>query len=67
MIKNQVLKTKSDIVLTKEIFLAKGQEIEIVMDVIYINGYMIPPNLQNFFYDFIKKNPDQFIDTTMNW
>lgn len=67
MIKNKVLKLKKDTYLTNEIFLPKNQELEIVMDVIYINGHMVPPNMQDFFYGWIKNNNELFDDVTLNW
>jgi hypothetical protein len=42
-----------------------GQELEIVMDVVYVNGNMVP-NLQNLFYSYIVNNPT-FDDVTKNW
>jgi hypothetical protein len=47
--------------------LPAGQEIEIVTDVVYVNGYMVPPNLQPTFYNWIINNPDLFDDATKNW
>jgi len=47
--------------------LQKGQEIEIVMDVVYINGFPVPPVLQNTFYLWIKNNPDLFVNVTKKW
>ncbi len=47
--------------------LKSGQEIEIVTDVVYINGNMVPPSLQSLFYDFVTKNPTLFDNVTKNW
>ena len=47
--------------------LQAGQEIEIVMDVVYINGFMVPPALQSIFYVWIINNPDLFSDDTRQW
>ena len=47
--------------------LKKGQELEIVTDVVYINGNMIPPLMQDLFYRFIINNQNLFQDITKNW
>ena len=67
MIKSKVFKLKEAKEVTKGISLPKGQEIEIVLDVVYINGHMVPPELQPLFYDFVTKNPSFFKDDTRNW
>jgi len=67
MITNRVYKLKADAEVGKDMPLPAGQEIEIVTDVLYINGYMVPPNLQPTFYNWIVNNPDLFDDVTKNW
>jgi hypothetical protein len=64
---NKVLRLKQDVLISKDMPLKKFQEIEIVMDVIYINGYMVPPNLQNIFYTFVLDNTNLFDDVTKKW
>lgn len=67
MIKNRVLKLKQDVEVAKGMPLQSGQEIEIVMDVVYINGNMVPPDFQPLFLNFINKNPNLFTDDTRQW
>lgn len=67
MIQNRVLKLKKDALVGKDMPLQAGQEIEIVMDVVYINGFMVPPALQSIFYVWIINNPDLFSDDTRQW
>jgi len=66
-IKNKVYKLKKATEVAKNMPLPAGQEIEIVMDVVYINGYMVPPNVQELFYNWVTKNPDLFDNITKNW
>lgn len=44
-----------------------GQEFEIVQGVVYVNGFMLEPNLQNPTMVWIDRNPHLFKDTTKNW
>ena len=67
MIQNRVYKLKNAAEVAKGIPLPAGQELEIVMDVVYMNGYMIPPDMQPLFYKFITNNPSLFEDVTKNW
>lgn len=67
MIKNKVFKLKKDTEVAKGMPLQAGQEIEIVMDVVYVNGHMVPPEVQPLFYNWIKNNPSLFDDVTRNW
>lgn len=67
MITNKVYRLKQAVEVAKDMPLAAGQEIEIVTDVVYINGFMVPPNLQPLFYNFIINNPSLFEDATKNW
>ncbi len=43
------------------------QEIEVVMDVVYIDGYPLPPNMQGMILNWITSNPTLFRDVTKNW
>jgi len=43
------------------------QELEVVMDVVYMNGYPLPQQYQLAFLTFIKNNPNLFTDDTRNW
>jgi hypothetical protein len=67
MITNRVYKLKEAAEVGKDMPLPAGQEIEIVNDVLYINGYMVPPDLQSTFYAWLVNNPDLFDDATKNW
>jgi hypothetical protein len=66
-IKNKVYKLKKATSVAKNMPLPAGQEIEIVMDVVYINGNMVPPNMQDMFYNWVTKNPDLFDNVTKIW
>jgi hypothetical protein len=67
MIKNRVYRLKQAAEVGKDMPLQKGQELEIVTDVVYINGNMVPPNMQSMFYAWIINNPTLFDDVTKNW
>ena len=67
MIKQKVYKLKEAAEVGKDMPLPKGQEIEIVMDVVYVNGNMVPPAMQALFYSWLTKNPHLFEDVTRNW
>ena len=67
MIKNRVYKLKEAVEVAPKMPLPKGQEIEIVMDVVYVNGHMVPPTMQSLFYGWIMKNPTLFDDVTKKW
>ena len=41
-----------------------GEEFHIVMDVVYMQGNMLPPELQEFMYGWITGNSKLFIDDT---
>jgi hypothetical protein len=61
MISNRVYRAKKEIELLERMVIKSGQELEIVMDVVYVNG---TPNLQNLFYSYIVNNPTSFDDVT---
>jgi hypothetical protein len=67
MIKNRVYRLKKTAEVAKDMPLPAGQEIEIVTDVVYINGNMVPPSMQSLFYGWIKNNPILFEDITKQW
>lgn len=67
MIKNRVYRLKQAAEVGKDMPLPKGQELEIVTDVVYINGNMVPPHMQAMFYGWIVNNPTLFDDVTKNW
>ena len=65
MIKNQVVRVKKDCTIDSiKLPLTKGQELEIVNDVVYMNGFMLQTSLQASIYDWIVDNPDLLDDIT---
>lgn len=67
MIKNRVYKLKQKADVAKDMPLTAGQELEIVLDVVYVNGNMVPPAMQSLFYNWIVNNPTLFDDVTRSW
>ena len=67
MIQNKVYKLKKDSRLQTGVELKAGQEIEIVMDVVYMGGYPLPAEHQQVFLNWIQSNPTLFNDATRNW
>ncbi len=67
MIQNKVVRLKQSRDVAQGMPLQAGQELEIVMDVVYVNGNMVPPEMQRLFYNWITNNPDYFDDVTRNW
>jgi len=67
MIVNKVYKLKEDATLTKELVFKRFQEFEVVNDVVYMNGFMLPPDLQPLFYKWLTENENLFTDATKNW
>lgn len=67
MIKNVDYKLKKDATIVKDVSLPAGQIITIVMDVVYVNGYMVAPAAQPLFYKWIVDNPTLFDIVTRNW
>jgi len=67
MITNRVYKLKKATEVAKDMPLPAGQELEIVQDVVYVNGNMVPPAMQPLFYGFIVNNPTLFDDVTKQW
>ena len=67
MITNVVYRVKKDSTLPNGIIFKAGQEIEVVMDVIYIGGYPIPPYTQGTVYQWIESNPQLLDNVTRNF
>lgn len=67
MIKNKVYRLKQDVEVAKGMSLPSGQEIEIVQNVVYINGNLVPPSFQDLFLNFVINNPNLFQDDTREW
>jgi len=66
-IKNEVYKLKKATSVAKGMPLPDGQILEIVQDVVYVNGALVPPVFQELFYLWIVDNPDLFDIVTMKW
>jgi len=63
MISQKIVKLKSDQKLKMgrdELDLPKGTELEIVADVVYMQGFPVPPNMQATLYNWIVDNPTLF-------
>lgn len=67
MIQNIVYRLKEAVEVAKDMPLPAGQEVEIVMDVVYINGYPVPPTMQKLFLDYVTNNVSKFEDITKKW
>lgn len=64
MIQNKVYRLKQPFTLMKDMSFKGGEEFHIVMDVVYMQGHMLPPEMQNMFYEWLTKNPKLFVDDT---
>ena len=51
---NRIYRLKKAAEVAKDMPLPAGQELEIVMDVVYVNGHMVPPAMQELFYRWIS-------------
>ena len=67
MIQNVVLKLNKETTLQNGVKFPAGQELEVVMDVVYVGGYPLPINMQPLVLNWIKTNPKLFTNTTKNW
>lgn len=67
MIQSKVFKLKKESTLKNGVKFPVGQEIEVVMDVVYISGYPLPKNMQSITLSWIVENPHLFDDITRNW
>jgi hypothetical protein len=63
----QVYRLKQDVVVAKGIELKAGQELEIVMGVVYMGGFPLPFDMQQLFMNFINNNKNLFVDDTRTW
>lgn len=64
---NKVFTIQKDTQLTKSIELKKGQEIEVVRDVVYMGGYPIPFGMQDLFLQWVITNEKSLIDKTRKY
>lgn len=67
MIRNKVFRLLKTVTLKNGVKLLEKQELEVVMDVVYMEGYPIPPNMQALILNWIKTNPSLFVDVTRKW
>ncbi len=67
MIRNKVFRLLKAVTLKNGVKLPEKQELEVVMDVVYMEGYPIPPNMQALILNWIKTNPSLFVDVTRKW
>jgi hypothetical protein len=67
MIQSKVIQLLKETKLPNGLSFSAGQEIEIVMDVVYMGGYPLPPNMQMNMLNWINNNPTLFKDVTRNW
>ena len=55
-INQKILRLKKDAQINDDLKFTVGTEFEIVGDVVYMKGYLIPPIMQKLFYDWLVKN-----------
>ena len=58
---------KRDVKITKHVTLKKGQEVEVVNQVVYMGGFPVSFELQKIMLQWIKDNPDSLIDDTRHF
>lgn len=66
MIKNTLYRLKKEAVVGTGMSLPAKQEIHIVMDCVYVNGFPVDPLAQTLFYNWIKNNLELFEIITNN-
>ena len=65
MIHNKIYRVKQESVIPKlNLTLKQGQELEVVMNVVYMGGFMVQTNLQAAMLEWIKANPSLLIEIT---
>ena len=62
-----VYRLKQDVTVAKGMDLKAGQELEMVMGVVYMGGFPLPFDMQPLFMNFINNNKNLFIDDTRTW
>jgi hypothetical protein len=67
MITEKVYKLTKNVEVARDMPLQAGQEIEVVMDVVYINGFPLQPELQPLFLQFVLQNQNILEDVTKKW
>jgi hypothetical protein len=63
----KVLKLLKESKLQNGVVFHAGMELEVVMGVVYVAGYPLPPNMQALTLQWINQNPNLFEDVTKNW
>lgn len=63
-IEQLVLRLKQEATLPNGLKFPTGTEFEIVMDVVYMRGFPLPPDIQTTMYSWLTTNPNLFIDDT---
>lgn len=64
MIQNKVYRLKQPFTLMDGMDFKGGEEFHIVTDVVYMQGVMLPPEMQDMFYNWIINNPRLFVEDT---
>jgi len=67
MQKAKVIKLIEESTVMKGATLPKDSELEVVNNVVYMNGFPIQPELQSTFMQWIDNNPQLFVDDTRVW
>jgi hypothetical protein len=67
MITNKVYRLTKNVEVARDMPLKAGQELEVVMDVVYINGFPLQPELQPLFLRFVNENQSILEDVTKKW
>jgi len=55
-ISQKILKVLKNVNISEDIVLLKDMNVEIVADVVYVEGYPVPFHLQKFIYDWLIIN-----------
>lgn len=67
MINARVFKLKQDVELKHGLKFLKDSEIEVVQDMVYMGGFPLPPQFQEYLYGWIIQNQNLLEDVTKNW
>jgi hypothetical protein len=63
MISNKVYRAKNETPAPFGVVIKKDDELHIVQDVVYFNGFPLPPEMQNQFYNWLVTNNNFYDDT----
>lgn len=63
---HRVLKLKKDAIIGKGMSFPKGTEIEVLNDVVYMQGLPVATTMQSLLLNWINNNPDLFINDKRN-